>query len=188
MFPPRPTHLLHRLLEDVIQQGDRVIDATAGNGHDTVFLAEAVGAEGRVIAVDIQAEAITSTSRHLAENGLSDRVDLHQKSHTQLNQLTSQESVSAIVFNLGYLPGADHKLITKTEDTLEALSLATSLVQKNGVLCAICYPGHEGGDEEARTVEKFFGELKNFRTAKYQLLSTRHPSPFLLIALKTRSA
>ena len=58
LFPPRPTDLAHTILREAIRPGDTVIDATAGNGHDTVFLAEIVGSNGRVLAFDIQASAI----------------------------------------------------------------------------------------------------------------------------------
>lgn len=185
MFPPRPTHLLHLLLEDVIQAGDTVIDATAGNGHDTVFLAGKVGAEGRVVAFDIQEQAIASTEDRLNKEDLRDRVSLHLKSHDEMAEIVAGPSVSAIVFNLGYLPGADHDVITETPRTIRALTISTSLLKPKGVLAVVCYPGHPGGDEETSEVEKFIGALENFRTAKYQMISTKQASPLLLIALKT---
>lgn len=185
MFPPRPTHILHMLLGGVIRPGDTVIDATAGNGHDTVFLAEAVGPDGRVIAVDIQEQAIRSTADRLRDAGLHDRVELHQCSHTGLWKITTGESVAAIVFNLGYLPGADHAVITESETTVDALAISAFLLKPGGVLAVTCYPGHAGGDREARAVEGFFRKKLNFRTAKYEMISTGKASPFLLIASKT---
>ncbi len=184
MFPPRPTHLLHLLLREVIHAGDVVMDATAGNGHDTLFLAEAVGDTGKVIAIDIQEAAIESTRRLLSENGYERRVELHQISHALLGNLVEKNHVAAIVFNLGYLPGADHEIITQAESTLQALTAAMEVLRENGVLAVVCYPGHEGGDAEARQVESYLSRHPNLRLAKYDLLSTQRASPFLLIASK----
>jgi tRNA1(Val) A37 N6-methylase TrmN6 len=184
MFPPRPTHLLHVLLADIIQLGDTVIDTTAGNGHDTVFLAEAVGEEGRVVAIDIQAEAISSTRRTLEERQFEDRVELHEGSHVELGQYVAESSVTAIIFNLGYLPGADHGVITQVESTLQALAGAVVALKERGVLAVVCYPGHEGGDVESARVESYMRGLENFRLAKYELLSTQRASPFLLLGCK----
>lgn len=191
MFPPRPTHLLHQLLREVLHGGELVVDATCGNGHDTVFLAEAVGPSGKVIAIDLQAEAVEATRNRLIgrgmEEGLEERVELHQVSHAQLGSLLVAESASAVVFNLGYLPGFDHSVITERESTLAALAEAVKALKPGGVLAAVCYPGHEGGDTEAEAVENFLAEIGSLRLAKYQLLSTRSAPPFLLLASKRQT-
>lgn len=187
MFPPRPTHILHMLLGQVIRPGDTVIDATAGNGHDTLFLAEAVGPDGHVIALDIQEQAIQSTADRLLKAGLSHRVDLHQSSHADLRKIAPSESPSVIIFNLGYLPGADHAIITEATATLEALSASADLLKTGGTLAVICYPGHPGGDHESKAVESFFTTSEHFRVAKYGMLATKKASPFLLISTKVSS-
>lgn len=187
MFLMCPTDLLHVLLRQIIQQGDLVIDATAGNGHDTVFLADAVGEDGKVIAMDIQAEAITATLQRLKDGLLDNRVELHQVSHSEVGKLAATGSASVVVFNLGYLPGANRELITKAETTLQALAASILVLKKGGVLAVVCYPDHQGGDAEAAQVLEFLQGLKNFRLAKYELLSTIRPSMFLLIAWKKAS-
>ena len=50
----------HRLLAQATPAGGTAIDATAGNGHDTLFLAQCVGANGRVYAFDIQPQALAA--------------------------------------------------------------------------------------------------------------------------------
>lgn len=188
MFLMCPTDMLHVLLKQVICKGDCVVDATAGNGHDTVFLAEAVGDEGKVIAMDIQAEAIEATRRRLRENLLENRVELHQVSHVEIGRLVAAGSAKVIVFNLGYLPGSDRALITQAETTLQALAESVLALKKGGVLAVICYPDHAGGDDEAAQVSGFLRGLGNFRLARYELLSTHRAAPFLLLAWKKTDA
>ncbi len=185
MFPPRPTELLHLLLKAEITAGDFVVDATAGNGHDTVFLAKAVGETGKVLAIDIQAQAIESTAARLESEGLRDQVNLHHGCHADLAKMTGAQNPRAIVFNLGYLPGGDHGLITRTDKTLKALSAALEILVPGGVLAVVCYPGHDGGDEEAAAVELFITSLSANRTARYGMLSTEKPAPFLLLSRKS---
>ncbi len=184
MFLMCPTDLLHVLLKQVIREGDCVVDATAGNGHDTVFLAEAVGEMGKVIAIDIQTKAIEATRQRLQEARLENRVELHQGSHAELGQYVAIASVAAIVFNLGYLPGSDRALVTQSQTSLMALAASVVVLKKGGVLAVVCYPDHAGGDDEAAQVLGYLRGLKNFRLAKYELLSTHRPSPFVLFAWK----
>ena len=49
----RSLHYSHELLKEVVQSGDTVIDATMGNGNDTLFLAQLVGEHGHVHAFEI---------------------------------------------------------------------------------------------------------------------------------------
>lgn len=185
--PPRPTALARTLLREVIHPGDLVIDATAGNGHDTLFLAECVGSNGSVLAFDVQENAIRSTRERLHQAGLASRVRLYQTSHAHLAAHAELGSVSAIMFNLGYLPGDDHQLTTETATTLAALDAATNLLKPGGTLTIVCYPGHEEGATEAAEVETWLTTLatNGWRIARYALLGTARAAPFLLVARKT---
>ena len=182
----RPTDLAHTLLRDIIREGDTVIDATCGNGHDTQFLAECVGNAGKVIAFDIQEAAITSSQQRITDAGYQDRVDFHQTSHCDMADHAKPTSISAIMFNLGYLPGQDHQLTTEASETLIALQAAVTLLQPGGALSIICYPGHDAGAVEAKAVEAWMTAKTNngWRVAKYALLGTKKPAPYLLIASK----
>jgi len=152
----RLTEKVHEILKEHLQTGDRVIDATAGNGHDTLFLADQVGASGQVIAIDIQECAIQSTREKLFAASLEDRVTLYQRDHaTQLVALCEQhhKGIAAIVFNLGYLPGSDKAVQTQSTNTRQALDAALLLIRPQGRLCVTAYCGHPGGAEEAQNVE-----------------------------------
>lgn len=182
--PPRPTSLAPTLLREVIQLGDTVIDATAGNGHDTQFLAECVNTEGSVLAFDIQENAIHATRERLHKASLASRVRLYQTSHAHIPAHAEPSSVSAIMFNLGYLSGDDHQFTTEGATTLAAFNAATSLLKPGGTLTIVCYPGHAEGATEAAAVETWLTILatSSWRSARYSLLGTARSAPFPLVA------
>ena len=154
----RLTEKVHQLLTNHLQEGDIAIDATAGNGYDTLFLAEQVRPCGKVIAIDIQDCAIRSTREKLESAGLIDRVKLVTDDHAiSLRKLIAINvgKVAAITFNLGYLPGSDKRIQTNAESTKEALAASIQLLISGGCLCVTAYRGHSGGTAEAETVEAF---------------------------------
>ena len=153
----RPTQQAHEIVSAVVRPGETVIDATAGNGHDTLFLAGLVGEGGRVVAFDVQEAAIASTRRRLAEAGVLERVEPWTGSHARMAERV-EPGIAAVMFNLGYLPGGDHGLITRTDETLRALEAAVALLRPGGVVTVVCYPGHEGGDKEAAAVREWIGQ------------------------------
>jgi predicted methyltransferase len=187
MFPPRPTELAWALLRGAIQAGDLVIDATAGNGHDTVFLAKCVGENGRVLAFDVQDAAIRSASQRVAAAGFSSRVEFHQASHVSMARQAPPGSVAAVMFNLGYLPGDDHQFTTESAETLSALDAAELVLRPGGVISVVCYPGHEAGVGESAAVEEWMTSRTaiGWRIARYTMLGTQRPAPFLLVAKAT---
>ena len=103
-----------------VMPGDTVIDATVGNGHDTLFLARLVGREGLVYGFDIQQVALERTAARLQEAGLQDRVQLIHAGHEELKKYVP-DFVQAVMFNLGYLPGADKSVTTLGHTTLRAI-------------------------------------------------------------------
>lgn len=150
------TQLAHDLIRREIAPGSEgllVIDATAGNGHDTLFLAELVGPGGRVWAIDIQAAAIAQTRDRVGP--WLERVDLRVGDHADLKSVIPLEHhgrIAIVMFNLGYLPGGEKATITRTDSTLAALNAAWELLAVGGLVSMIAYPGHAGGDQEALAV------------------------------------
>jgi glycine/D-amino acid oxidase-like deaminating enzyme len=147
------TKLAHSIARRAVRTGDTVVDATAGNGHDTVFLAACTGPSGHVHAIDIQQEAIQSTRSRLETESV-EHVTLHQDDHSKVlkSLLASSEVVGAIMFNLGYLPGGNKQRTTSAATTTEAIAAGVSLLRAGGVMTVIAYRGHAGGQEEARAV------------------------------------
>jgi tRNA A58 N-methylase Trm61 len=174
------------LVKEALREGDLAIDATAGNGQDTAFLAECVGASGRVIAFDIQAEAIGQARGQVTECGVAERVEFHQESHTRIAAHAAPGTVAVVMFNLGYLPGGDHAIATESSETLTAIGQAASGLKPGGLLSIVCYPGHAAGTGEAVAVEHKLASLTpdGWRVASYRMCGTLKPAPFLLLACK----
>ena len=152
MMIERPTVAAHRVISEVVKAGDLVVDATAGNGHDTLFLAGLVGDSGKVMAFDVQQAAIDSTRERLEKAGVGDRVELFHESHGKLLERAGRGSVAAVMFNLGYLPGGDHEVITEVGETGKAVVQSLFVLKPGGVMTIVCYTGHPGGEEEAEVV------------------------------------
>ena len=190
---PLPTAVRwsHVVLSDRLHKGDIVVDATAGNGHDTLFLAQHVLPGGRVFAFDVQAAAIESTRKRLAESkfGEADGITLIHCSHEHLSSCLPQElrgHVRAMMFNLGFLPGGDKNLITQTEGTLSALSQVLEWLSEGGLLSVVAYPGHEGGREEADAIESWMASLPSnlFEAQKIGFINFRLTTPFCMVVRK----
>jgi len=186
MFPPRPTALAREILRPVILPGDRVIDATAGNGYDTVFLAECVGAAGKGLASDVQAAALVSARERVESAGFAGRVEFFHESHGKMAAHAAAGTVAVVMFNLGYLPGEGHDLTTEADETLMALEVSAELLKPGGALSVICYPGHPAGALEADAVEEWMRSLaaSGWRVARYGAVGTKKPAPFLVIGKK----
>jgi tRNA A58 N-methylase Trm61 len=172
------------MLQEAIREGDTVIDATTGNGHDTLFLASCVGVGGRVLAFDLQASALQSARTKVADAGFASRVTFYQTSHERMAEHAEAGSIAAVMFNLGYLPGDDHAMTTVTTTTLAAMAAAGGLLQPGGILTVVCYPGHAAGALESTAVELWLNSrtAHGWRVAKYAMLGTLRPAPYLLVA------
>lgn len=179
----------HRLLEAYFEDGGEglVIDATVGNGHDTVFLARLVGAGGRVLGFDLQPAAIRATRQRLDAASLGDRVALYQECHGGMGERLPR-AVGAAIFNLGYLPGSGDKgLVTRAETTLAALEAVVAKLGAGGLVVVVVYPGHPGGEEEARAVENWASRLgqDEFTAISYRNLNQVNAPPYL-VAIERR--
>ncbi len=182
------TEFAHFFLRQSVGNGEKVIDATAGNGFDTLFLAELVGTQGRVFAFDIQCEALSATKNKLSKSGLDDRVTLIHDGHEKLN-LYVTEPIAAVVYNLGFLPGGDKSNTTKTETTLNSLGKALSLLKSGGLAVLLLYPGHSEGKKEKVKLLKYCRNLspQTFTVQHFRLLNVTNNPPELLVIQRNLS-
>lgn len=178
----RPLLFSHDIIKEAINEGDYAIDATLGNGHDTLFLAELVGTEGKVFGFDIQKDAIQSTKERLLENNLSDRVELiHDGHENMLGHIPEDQQVSAVMFNLGYLPKGDKNIVTKAETTVKAINQALSLLKTGGVLSIMVYYGHPGTNGEKEAVDELVREIPqdDYEVLSYKFVNQINNPPYL---------
>ncbi|MFQ3223825.1 MAG: 16S rRNA C1402 N4-methylase RsmH [Lentimonas sp.] len=160
----RLVDLAHDYLNAQLQRGDRALDATAGNGYDSECMATRVGPAGHVIAIDIQNTAISATRARLEAANCINQTELIVADHAQaLQSLCEQytQTISAITFNLGYLPGSDKSIQTEPESTVVALRAASELLKQNGLLLVTAYRGHDGGQAEASIVANWMQTIKS---------------------------
>lgn len=175
-----------RLIAARLQAGETAVDMTAGNGNDTLFLAETVGENGKVIAFDIQQQALDATEQRLGL--LNSRVSLILDSHANLTEHITEE-IGGAMFNLGYLPySSDQTIITKPDSTIAALHAALDLLKKSGMITISVYDGHEGGSTERDALLEYVGALHqaDVHAARYELLNQRQNPPFLIALEKLR--
>lgn len=151
--------IIKRILDEHVQEGDICIDATAGRGHDTLHLCRLVGDSGHVTAFDIQQDAVDSTKNLLDKNGFSHRADVLLRSHSEMDELFEEETVSAITFNFGWLPRGDHNIFTKKETSIPAIEKGLRLLKNGGIMTLILYYGRETGFEERDALLEFLPTL-----------------------------
>lgn len=158
-MPLSLTQVAHQYLQSVLQAGDLAIDATAGNGYDSVVCAQCIQPGGELHFIDCQAQAITATEQRLAQiQGLQCRLIPRLGDHAQvLARLQARFTgrAKAIIFNLGYLPGSDKRIQTQAHSTRCALEAAQQLLHPKGLMLVTAYRGHPGGQEEADCVAQW---------------------------------
>ena len=156
------TTVAHDAVAAVLFDGAKAIDATMGNGHDTLFLARQVGPNGKVIAFDIQPDALTMTAQRVEALGIASRVDLRQAGHETLLRSVPPSwsgAVNAVMFNLGYLPGGDKRCVTRASTTRQALDQTIQLLTPGGRLSILLYRHHDGAEPEVDAVTRWLAGL-----------------------------
>jgi predicted methyltransferase len=180
-----PTNLSQLLMARFLWPGDAAIDATCGNGHDTLCLARLVGPNGRIWAFDIQEQAIGATSRRLTEAGMAERVKLILAGHESMTEHVPTQ-VRGVMFNLGYCPGGDRAIITRPETTRAALDQARELLLPGGILAITVYPGHDGGEKEEVMLREWSSSLpqRSFHAWRMGQVNTPPGAPYLFLIQK----
>lgn len=175
-----------RVLE-LLKSGGTAVDATAGNGHDTLWLAQQTGSNGCVFAFDVQNEAIENARIRLKEASSEKHVQLINDCHSNLSKhLPKDLQIDAAVFNLGYLPGSDQSIITRPNTTIDALKECLKRLKPKGILSVVLYPGHDGGTNETTEILDWIQQLDQ-KIYRHEI--EHHPagiahSPFPLFVYK----
>lgn len=154
--------LAHDFIRGHVPSGGFCIDATAGRGGDTALLCSLVGETGRVLAFDIQPEAVASTRALLAERGCDRIGKVVQASHAEMAAHAQPASVDCITFNFGWLPGGDHGIFTRPESSITAIGQGLELLRPGGVMSLCIYYGRDCGFEERDALLAYLRTI-NFR-------------------------
>ena len=141
----------HLIWDRVMKHANIVVDATCGNGHDLLYLAERAKKGCHLYGIDIQMKAINSSQELLQSNDTHDRA--------LANQL-KDEVIDLMIFNLGYLPGGDHQVITKPHQTIDAINEGLEKLSKSGVITIVAYPGTTEGFEEMQMLKSYLSDLE----------------------------
>lgn len=174
------------IMETIVKEGQICVDATAGNGFDTLKLANLVGEKGLVYSFDIQVEAIENTEELLINEKLDGRVRLIKDSHAHLKDYIRDE-IDFIIYNLGYMPGGDKSITTVAQTTLESVSSALSIMKTGAIMLITIYKGHKEGFEE---YESLVDMTKNLEQNKYNVFKlsfeNQKNSPPITIGIEVR--
>lgn len=182
-----PLDLAHNYWQQLLKPGDCVIDATSGNGHDTLFLAKLILSDekGHIIALDIQQQAVENTRQLLKDNlkGLPGNISTYRQCHSTFPSFLEKESVALIVYNLGYLPGGNKSLTTLSDTTLKSLEAASSLIAPGGAISITCYPGHAAGKPEEELALHFAATLnpQEWSSCHHKWLNRKNAPSLILI-------
>ncbi len=158
--------IVHDFLRRHVRPGAFCIDATAGRGRDTALLCRLVGEQGRVLAFDIQDDAIRQTRALLESEGL--RAEVIQDSHANMAQYASPGTVDCIVFNFGRLPGGDPKIFTTAASSLPAIDAGLDLLRPGGIMALALYYGKENGYDEKNAI---LSHLKSINDRMFTVLA-----------------
>lgn len=193
-YPLFQSHLdaAHAYWKQLVQPGDTVIDATCGNGHDTLLLAQLclTPSSGKVFAIDTQPNAIQKTlfllQQHLAPE-CYERVQFVNGCHSSFPTEIQPQTIKLVTYNLGYLPGGNKSLTTKVTSTLQSLGNALPLVSHGGAISITCYPGHPEGKREEEKLLSFISDLEPQEwQCTHQCWLNRHNAPSLILIQKSR--
>ena len=184
IFMIQPQNITQYFIDNFIKHGDIAVDATAGNGNDTVKLCSAVGKTGHVYAFDIQKCAIENTEKKLAKSDFENATLVHD-SHSRMDEYV-RKKIKAVIFNLGYLPGGDHSLCTLPETTIEAVEKSLSLLCDDGFVAITVYYGKNSGTKEKDAVMDYFKNLdyKKYTVTVHDFYNRPNNPPLTVIITK----
>jgi 16S rRNA C1402 N4-methylase RsmH len=178
------------LMDLAVQEGDIAVDATVGNGHDTLYLAELVGKTGHVFGFDIQAQAIENTTNRLREHDALEQVTLFHASHDQLIKKIPEPyhgKITGAIFNLGYLPGGDKQIVTKPDSTIRAVEQLLEIMAPEGIIVLVIYHGHPEGAVERDALLEYVQTLdqQKAHVLRYEFINQVNNPPFI-VAIEKR--
>ncbi|MGM0445204.1 MAG: class I SAM-dependent methyltransferase [Bacillota bacterium] len=171
----------HWIIDNYLDNNKVLVDATCGNGYDTLFLSKKLDQNGKIYTFDIQKTAIENTKEKLKDKDL--KIEYINDGHEKIDKYID-EKINCIIYNLGYLPGSNKDIITKKETTIKSLQKSLKLLAINGLIVLVIYSEHEGGEKEKNAVLEFAANLdhKNYNVLHYHFINQKmNPSEVVVI-------
>ncbi len=177
--------IFRMIAAEKLSPGDVAVDATLGNGNDIEYILKMIGNDGFVYGFDIQEVAIKNTEKKLLNAERIKNFKLICDGHENVD-LYIEENVDFVVFNLGYLPKADHSLITKAKTTIEAIEKLKNKLNPSGIIIISAYLGHEGGMDEYLQLLKYVKTIDQteFNVAKLEFVNQINTPPQMILIEK----
>lgn len=167
----------HYIIDEFLENKNIAIDATLGNGYDTDFLSKNFN---KVYSFDIQEEACRSYSKRKSDN-----VEVINDSHHLLKKYVN-EPVDCIMYNLGFLPGGNKAITTRSNTSLKSIDEGLELLNNGGYMTICLYRGHTEGKEEENIIIPYLIELpkSKFGVMYHEFLNRSKDSPLLIVVEK----
>lgn len=151
--------LCHEFLEAHLTPGGLFLDATCGNGNDTLFLCRLAGQNGRVLGMDIQPQAVDRTNRRLKEAGYDKIGRAVFYDHARLGELVQPARWTACCSISAGCPAPSMIYIRLLMAVCPPCVPALDALRPGGVLAAVLYSGKVIGDAEKQAALAFFRTL-----------------------------
>ncbi len=170
---------VHRNIKLYGLNNTNIIDATCGNGNDTLYLST-LFPKANIYSFDIQSIAIESAKIKCRENN---NIQFILDSHENINKYVN-DNLSLVVFNLGYLPRGNSKITTIASSTIKALNVAMNLLNNGGAIVITLYRGDENIEETVKVLDFLEKINKDFYiVSKYDLINLNN-NPFNIVIEK----
>lgn len=173
-----------------MKPGGVFVDATCGNGHDTLAMMSMK--PSKLYAFDIQQTALDNTRSLLRRSGYDSElasgvIRLICDSHENMSSYVRGQA-DVIMFNLGYLPGERKDITTQTASTVKAVRSALQLLAKDGLICVTMYSGHPEGRREKEALLAMAQKLDAhlFHCAYISMINQSGNPPEILLITKKR--
>lgn len=177
MFPSSVVKLSHQILDRLTNSNDIIIDATLGNGYDSLYLSNLVS---HIYSFDIQKQALDNSEKTLQNVG---NVSMILDSH--LNYQNYVKNYHGVIFNLGYLPTGNKSVTTTSKTTISTLE---KMIQDNlaRFILLVVYPGHDEGYIESHDLQKYLENISNYNV-NYNFLSDDDKKAYIILLTKKSS-
>ncbi|MDO5714465.1 MAG: class I SAM-dependent methyltransferase [Tissierellia bacterium] len=158
-------------------------DLTLGNGGDSLRILDYCKKIIKLYAFDIQESAILNSKKRIGKNN---KIQYFQTGHENISTIIDTP-LDFITMNLGYLPGGDKTITTRTKTTLMAIEQSLALLNHEGLMIITIYTGHdEGAKEKISILEKVKWIDQKIYTCRHQYFVNQKNQPPEVIIIEKR--